>query len=92
MISKEKKKVQFQYEAVNEEIINPDDAHGCVEIWLDRIQTVMRKTIAHLYDLSMVEYAELVGEGKRTDWLRNWPGQVVLGVSQTFWTSELLKH
>ena len=32
MISKEKEKVQFQYEAVNEEIINPDDAHGCVEI------------------------------------------------------------
>ena len=72
MISKEKEKVQFQYEAVNEEIINPDDAHGCVEIWLDRIQTVMRKTVAHLYDVSMEEYAQLVGEGKRTDWLRNW--------------------
>ena len=49
------------------------------------------KTVAHLYDMSMEEYAQLVGEGKRTDWLRNWPGQVVLGVSQTFWTSETTK-
>ena len=39
MISAEKEKVVFKYEGVNEEVINPDDAHGCVEIWLDRIQT-----------------------------------------------------
>ena len=38
MISAEKEKVKFAYEGVNEETINPDDAHGCVEIWLDQIQ------------------------------------------------------
>ena len=52
------RKVKLEYEAVNEKIINPNDAHGCVELWLDQIQTIMRKTIAHIFDLSMKAYPE----------------------------------
>ena len=59
---------------MNEKIINPNDAHGCVELWLDQIQTIMRKTIAHIFDLSMKAYPET----PRTQWLKEWPGQIVL--------------
>ena len=63
MISKEKETIDFAYEAVGEDIINPEDAHGCVEIWLDKIQGIMRKTLAHIFDEAMVDYdKEVHGE------------------------------
>eukprot|EP00946_MAST-07B_sp_MAST-7B-sp1_P003364 g3364.t1 len=86
MISAEKESVDLIYEPVGEEIINPDDANGCVEIWLDRLQTVMRKSVAHIFDLAFEDYAKWEAEDKRTEWLALWPGQLVLGVSQTYWT------
>eukprot|EP00924_Labyrinthula_sp_SR-Ha-C_P016847 augustus_masked-scaffold_6-processed-gene-16.9-mRNA-1 protein AED:0.16 eAED:0.16 QI:0/0/0/1/1/1/4/0/3086 len=85
MISVEGEKVPFEYEAVDEKMINPMEAGGCVEIWLDQIQTLMRKTVAYVFDLSMNAYPLK----PRTDWLVDWPGQVVLGVSQTYWTKEV---
>ena len=93
MISAEKESVNLEYEGVNEKVINPDDAHGCVEVWLDQIQTVMRKTIAYLFDGSVVDYAKQLSEDKtlRCTWLQNWPGQVVLGVSQLYWTIEVTR-
>ena len=94
MISKEKETIDFTYEAVGEDIINPEDAHGCVEIWLDKIQGIMRKTLAHIFDEAMVDYDKEVHgeENHRTRWLANWPGQVVLGVSQTYWTKRTTEN
>jgi dynein heavy chain len=86
MISAEKESVDLVYEPVGEDMINPDDAKGCVEIWLDRLQTVMRKSVAHIFDLAFEDYAKFEAEDKRTEWLTLWPGQLVLGVSQTYWT------
>ena len=87
IISKEKEVIPLDYEAISEKTINPNDSGGCVEIWLDQIQTVMRKMMAHLYDLSMVDYGKREPDGDRTGWLKDWPGQIVLGVSQTYWTT-----
>ena len=39
--------------------------------------------MAHLYDLSMVDYAKREPDGDRTGWLKDWPGQIVLGFLQT---------
>ena len=39
MISAEKEKIYFDYEDISEKVINPNDSGGCVEIWLDQIQT-----------------------------------------------------
>ena len=91
MISSEKETIKFPYEALEEKIINPNDARGCVEIWLDQIQHIMRKTIAYVYDRSIEDYAVREANGDRTGWLQQWPGQVVLGVSQTYWTSDVTK-
>ena len=89
MISSEKEKIKFPYEELGEKIINPDDARGCVEIWLDQIQNIMYKTIAYVYDRSVEDYAKREAAGDRAGWLQDWPGQVVLGVSQTYWTKEV---
>ena len=88
MISAEKEKVKLEYDNINEKLIQPADSGGCVEIWLDQIQTAMRKTMAYVLDVSMEKYAERTPIGERTEWLRNWPGQIVLAVTQTFWTRE----
>eukprot|EP00949_MAST-11_sp_MAST-11-sp1_P001615 g1615.t1 len=88
MISSEKEKVAFHYEDLGEKPINPNDAGGCVEIWLDQIQNIMRKEVALQYDLTMKSYAEYEARAERTQWIPLWPGQLVLGVSQTYWTQE----
>ena len=84
MISSEGESVAFPYDDLKEKIINPNEAGGCVEIWLDQIQNIMRKSIAHIFDIATVDYPKRV----RTEWLCDWPGQVVLGVTQTYWTQE----
>jgi len=84
MISAEGEVVPFAYDDVKEKVINPNEAGGCVEIWLDQIQNIMRKTVAHAFDLAIADYSKR----ERTAWLQEWPGQIVLGVSQTYWTQE----
>lgn len=84
MISSEGEVVPFTYDEVKEKIINPMEAGGCVEIWLDQIQNIMRKTVAHVFDEAVFDYRDK----DRIAWLQLWPGQVVLGVTQTYWTQE----
>lgn len=90
MISAEKERVGFNYGEIGEKTINPVDSNGKVEEWLRMIEGVMRKTVALEVDKSMDAYRrEAVGNGQRVDWIQNWPGMIVLAVSQTFWTQEV---
>ena len=91
MISSEKECVLMPYEPLGVEIVDPAKARGCVEVWLDQLEDVMRKSVAYIFDQAMVDYEKMESEDKRTDWLQKWPGQIVLGVSQTFWTQETTK-
>ena len=88
MVSAEKEKVEFEYDNIKEKLIQPADSGGCVEIWLDQIQTAMRKTMAYILDTAMEEYGIQTPQGGRTKWLADYPGQIVLSVTQTYWTSE----
>jgi dynein heavy chain, axonemal len=88
MVSSEKEKVEFEYDNIKEKLIQPADTGGCVEIWLDQIQTAMRKTMAFFLDESMEAYGVETPKGGRTKWLANYPGQIVLSVTQTYWTIE----
>ena len=88
MVSSEKEKVQFEYDNIKEKLIQPADSGGCVEIWLDQIQTAMRKTMAYVLDTSMEAYGVESPKGGRTEWLARYPGQIVLSVTQTYWTQE----
>jgi dynein heavy chain len=58
---------------------------GCVELWLTELQGSMRSTLRSVIAAAAAAYTST----PRADWVLQWPGQVVLCVSQMFWTREV---
>jgi dynein heavy chain len=58
---------------------------GCVELWLTELQGSMRSTLRSVVAAAAAAYTST----PRADWVLQWPGQVVLCVSQMFWTREV---
>lgn len=86
MESPEKEKVPFRYENYDEPSrIHPQNAHGMVEKWLLDVERVMKKCIAESVDLSNTDYAT----AQRSKWVLQWPGQVVICISQVYWCREV---
>lgn len=79
MISAEAETVNF-FKSVD---VNEGDKKGNVEKWMLEIEAAMRKTLAELTRDSLAEYYKI----KRTEWVKNWPGQIILAVDQTDWTT-----
>ncbi|NWU76504.1 DYH7 protein, partial [Onychorhynchus coronatus] len=65
--------------------ISTSEARGAVEKWLIQVEDIMLKTIRDVIDKSRMAYQET----ERKRWVLEWPGQVVLCVSQMYWTSEV---
>ncbi|KFP76630.1 Dynein heavy chain 7, axonemal, partial [Apaloderma vittatum] len=65
--------------------ISTSEARGAVEKWLLQVEDIMLKSIRDVIARSRVAYLET----ERKRWVLEWPGQVVLCVSQMFWTSEV---
>lgn len=65
--------------------ISTSAARGAVEKWLLEVQDTMLRSV---HDV-MVTSTEAYTVEPRTNWVCEWPSQVVLNVSQIFWTREV---
>ena len=87
-------KVDFQsdlamtcmYSGENEKVEWDDKVYpeGNVEFWLTDVEKMMRMSISTQLGLSVQDYIQ----SDRKAWVLRWPGQVVLGCDQVYWTTE----
>ncbi|XP_072168572.1 dynein axonemal heavy chain 3-like [Diadema setosum] len=81
MISAEKEVVPFATK------VYPAKARGMVEKWLVQVEEVMISSVTKVCKDGTAAYAA----NPRNKWVLEWPGQVVLCVSQIYWTDEVAK-
>ncbi|KAF5300254.1 hypothetical protein FQR65_LT09209 [Abscondita terminalis] len=79
MFSEENERVAFL------EVIDTVAARGCVEKWLVQVECDMRGCVFNQLKESWTAYQGT----DRQKWVTSWPGQVVLAVSQIFWTAKV---
>ena len=79
MMSSEGEKIKFIRS------ISTSETKGAVEKWLIQVEDVMLKSVHQVIEKSYVAYPNEY----RSEWVANWPGQVVLCVSQIYWTTEV---
>ncbi|KAG7228180.1 hypothetical protein INR49_013343 [Caranx melampygus] len=82
--------IQAMYSSEGERVelikhISTSEAKGAVEKWLVQVEDVMLLSVRDVVARSRVAYAETA----RSQWVKEWPGQVVLCTSQIFWTLEV---
>eukprot|EP00049_Salpingoeca_infusionum_P016530 m.339145 g.339145 ORF g.339145 m.339145 type:complete len:4022 (-) comp16092_c0_seq1:259-12324(-) len=66
-------------------VISTVEARGQVEKWLLQLENIMHSSITGIMADGLKSYPEC----KRTDWIQEWPGQIVLAVTQKFWTANM---
>ncbi|RKO94242.1 dynein heavy chain and region D6 of dynein motor-domain-containing protein [Blyttiomyces helicus] len=79
MYSSQKEFIKFN------NIVSTSAAQGAVERWLVDVEKAMLASMRTVTATAFDAYKETT----REKWVLEWPGQVVLGVSQIFWTKEV---
>ncbi|KAJ3111551.1 Dynein heavy chain 1, axonemal [Phlyctochytrium bullatum] len=75
----------FSAEGERINIAEPFYPKGAVEEWLLKVEDQMRKSVKKV----IMDGLSCYHLKQRTAWVLDWPGQVVLAVSQTYWTKEV---
>ena len=65
--------------------VNEGDRKGNVEKWMLDIEDQMIKSLRDLTKQAIADYPN----AERTEWSKEFPGQIVLAVSQIYWTKEV---
>eukprot|EP00002_Diphylleia_rotans_P006932 TRINITY_DN1638_c0_g1_i1.p1 TRINITY_DN1638_c0_g1~~TRINITY_DN1638_c0_g1_i1.p1 ORF type:complete len:4126 (-),score=976.49 TRINITY_DN1638_c0_g1_i1:597-12974(-) len=78
-------KITAMYSAEGEKVPfnKPFYPKGNVENWLLEVENTMKSSIHHTLKQSLVAYPKT----KRSQWVQDWPGQIVLAGSQIYWTA-----
>jgi dynein heavy chain len=79
MFSAQKEFVKF------DGIVSTVNANGAVERWLSDVEKMMVVSLKKVFLNSWSDYTQT----PREQWVTKWPGQVVLAVSQIYWTNEV---
>lgn len=66
-------------------LIPPIYPKGTVEYWLLDVENVMRNTVKETLKAAL----KTVEITPRDEWVLQWPGQVVIAISQTTWTAHV---
>ncbi|XP_055888364.1 dynein axonemal heavy chain 1-like isoform X4 [Biomphalaria glabrata] len=61
---------------------------GNVEDWMVEIERIMKATVRQVIRNAIPDYQET----QRTKFVLQWPGQVVIAICQTYWSSEVQKY
>ena len=65
--------------------VNEGEKKGNVEKWMLDIEAQMIASLKDLAKNALTAYPKT----PRTEWSKMWPGQIVLCVSQIYWTTEV---
>ena len=60
---------------------------GAVENWLNLVEDEMRNSLRAQMSMSKVAHKKT----KRDKWIKDWPGQIVIAISQLGWTADTFK-
>ncbi|TSM04870.1 Dynein heavy chain 7, axonemal [Bagarius yarrelli] len=67
------------------QLISTSEARGAVEKWLVQVEDMMLRSVRDVINRARMAYPE----SERSQWVCDWPGQVVLCTSQIYWTLEV---
>ena len=81
MVSVEGEQVPFDYP------VDPKGDSNGVEKWLLLVEGDMKDSLHTVHAKCVDAYKQT----KRADWILQWPGQVILSVSQIYWTEDVTK-
>jgi dynein heavy chain len=76
-----------QVELLDKIDVNAGDRKGNVEKWMLDIEYQMKKSLKAITKESLSDYEQ----SPRTEWVKKWPGQVVISVDCTHWTTGVEK-
>ena len=66
-------------------VISTTEAKGQVEKWLLQLESTMMSSVRKI----IIEGLESYPKFPRSQWVQNWPGQIVLAVTQKYWTASV---